>query len=475
MASIPGTGAAWTTTQGSGSPGACSVSRKCYSPQALVQGWVMPRLSALPNLQVFLRSAVIRTARSPVDGRLSSISIVQREPKADGPPEWSQRLSHELHDWFSTDESAAYRKRLVELFGKVFIEATELGDVLATSGLPFLQGVETPHETSPTSLSTCGQAATLTFFAELRGSHLPPPSPPSPPVPHGDAEGHPWTRNLTDAEFRHTWTWRRSWCNSDTHRSLVSVNVGDVTQQNLGNDLDSAYLLLPTDAVRAEAKAGWRGGVNTTALYMLEQRAYGWLRLMQSSAAALNHSWSGRVVLNRSTSGTRHGLSKFPYLRDTRRAVGVDGFRLLHAALRDTKGRTGVRFADSVALGEYNDDTHHLKNSSHGVDWICTYPKYIRGAGEGAKPYYIPMRALMVGGAPNLLVAGKTMAQSFHANSNTRTHPSEWSSGVAAGGIAALLVGRGWTNTSDALAHITDVRAFLNSSAVGQPLEWSHL
>jgi hypothetical protein len=45
------------------------------------------------------------------------------------------------------------------------------------------------------------------------------------------------------------------------------------------------------------------------------------------------------------------------------------------------------------------------------------------GAGEGGKPYFIPLRALMVASAPNLLAAGKLMSQSFHANSNTRLHP----------------------------------------------------
>ena len=34
--------------------------------------------------------------------------------------------------------------------------------------------------------------------------------------------------------------------------------------------------------------------------------------------------------------------------------------------------------------------------------------------------------------APNLVLAGKTMAQSFYANAITRLHPSEWSSGAAA-------------------------------------------
>ena len=46
------------------------------------------------------------------------------------------------------------------------------------------------------------------------------------------------------------------------------------------------------------------------------------------------------------------------------------------------------------------------------------YPDYV--AVHDTKPYYIPFRALTVGGAPNLLVAGKTMSQTFHASSATR-------------------------------------------------------
>ena len=80
-----------------------------------------------------------------------------------------------------------------------------------------------------------------------------------------------------------------------------------------------------------------------------------------------------------------------------------------------------------------------------------------------------------VGGAPNLMAAGKLMSESFHANSNTRLHPSEWTSGVAAGGSAALMLQRQWRDTATALEHIAEVRAFLNSSAVGQPLEWTNL
>jgi hypothetical protein len=194
---------------------------------------------------------------------------------------------------------------------------------------------------------------------------------------------------------------------------------------------------------------------------------------MKLSAESLNPaSWGGgRLALNRTTSGTLHGLSKMVYWRDTRRAVGVDGFKLLHTELRDNSPicPTGTPFNDSIALGDYNDDTHHVLAS------VCTYPAYMNGAGEGGKPYFIPFRALMVADAPNLLAAGKLMSQSFHANSNTRLHPSEWTSGVAAGGAAALMVRKQWKDTGRALANIGELRAFLNSSAVGQPLEWSNL
>jgi hypothetical protein len=69
-----------------------------------------------------------------------------------------------------------------------------------------------------------------------------------------------------------------------------------------------------------------------------------------------------------------HGLSKMVYWRDTRRAIGIDGYTLKHPPLhpKDPRNQTGVEFYDSIALGDYNDDTHHL----HGMPQ-CVYPAYI--------------------------------------------------------------------------------------------------
>jgi hypothetical protein len=97
MASIAGDGAAPTPTTGSGSPGACWVSRKCFLPNQLVDEWVTPRLASSPNLQVYLRTVIVGAERD-ADGRLASLTAVRRSAKP-GAAEWSARLSSELPDW----------------------------------------------------------------------------------------------------------------------------------------------------------------------------------------------------------------------------------------------------------------------------------------------------------------------------------------------------------------------------------------
>jgi hypothetical protein len=69
----------------------------------------------------------------------------------------------------------------------------------------------------------------------------------------------------------------------------------------------------------------------------------------------------------------------------------------------------------------------------------------------------------------NLLVAGKTMAQSFMANSATRLHPIEWSTGTAAGVAAALMARNNWTNIQ-AFKHISEVQTSVRRKT---PIDWT--
>ena len=114
-----------------------------------------------------------------------------------------------------------------------------------------------------------------------------------------------------------------------------------------------------TARVRARSPLGMvgrygAGGLDVDSLRMLEDRAYGYFHVMQQQAP--DSSWPDRIVLNYTTPGKRpppadlpecswgpkpggcchpgtvHGLSKMPYLRDTRRSFGLDGFRSVPAA-----------------------------------------------------------------------------------------------------------------------------------------------
>ena len=64
------------------------------------------------------------------------------------------------------------------------------------------------------------------------------------------------------------------------------------------------------------------------------------------------------------------------------------------------------------------------------------------------------------------------MATTFHANSATRLHPSEWSSGVAAGAAATLMVGNSWT-TAQVLDNVKTLQALVQAAPLKQPLEWT--
>jgi hypothetical protein len=69
----------------------------------------------------------------------------------------------------------------------------------------------------------------------------------------------------------------------------------------------------------------------------------------------------------------------------------------------------------------------------------------------------------------NFLVAGKTMAQSFLANSATRLHPIEWSSGTACGIAAADMARTGRTSA----ALLGDIERLQAKIKTATPIDWT--
>ncbi|MFM8282504.1 MAG: FAD-dependent oxidoreductase, partial [Planctomycetaceae bacterium] len=256
------------------------------------------------------------------------------------------------------------------------------------------------------------------------------------------------------------WTYRRI-------RGKGAPATGDVCLQNWGysqkhgeggNDYPHAYLFMSKAATAAQL-ADWRGGIDVAALAGAEDRAFAWHQWFRSHAP--DGIDPGRIALAPAVLGTAHGLAKLPYIRDTRRAIGLDGFVLRFADLSGPAARrTGTVFPDRIAIGAYPADIHPVST--------CSMPEYAVAAHD-TLPFSIPFRALTHRDLSNLLVAGKTMAQSFLANSATRLHPIEWSTGTACGIAAAEMAKTGRTSAA-LLADITALQALVKQKT---PIDWT--
>jgi FAD dependent oxidoreductase len=184
--------------------------------------------------------------------------------------------------------------------------------------------------------------------------------------------------------------------------------------------------------------------------------------------------------------GTAHGLSKYPYMREGRRIIGrpssgynrgftiteldisrrnyqdnfyrqnlsADSYRRLQATLSGLEGfsvlqgkaspdsvkrrKRSTIYPDSVGIGHYAIDFHPCMAESPPEKKGNREKEGERIAGEQAYPFQIPLRALIPQKIDNLIVAGKSIATSHIAAAAYRVHSFEWSSGAAAGVVAAV-------------------------------------
>lgn len=432
----------------------CSVSKDCYEPKALLANSILPALAGASNLRVLTNTVVKRVETESRNGRtfITKVTAIRRSAR----PEiawggYDKRLSLDMPDWYASTDSSRYTKEVLTLksvraSGPVVVDATELGDVLVLSGAPYLQGVEVGDGSATTANDTCGQAFVYPFvmqFGDVNGG-----ASLSAPVPD-----HPEFYGFGVYDWERIWKYRRVRGSGDRTRGQLSAQ-----NWNPGNDYPYRYLLTSKSAAAAEV-SDWKGGVDYVALEAAERHAYGWFRWL---AEREPNGEGARLSIAQTTFGTGHGLSKFPYVRDTRRSIGVGGFILRGADLRATAGGlTGTRFIDRVGVGLYPSDIHPMKS--------CAYPGYVYDSLE-TLPFYIPLRALTNRDIANLVVAGKTMAQSFVANSATRLQPIEFASGVGAGAAAATMVAEGIADTAQVVRRYAAVQTIAKRYA---PIDWT--
>lgn len=363
-------------------------------------------------------------------------------------------------------------RRLHTIAASMVIDATELGDLLPLSGAEHVVGAETVAQTGEPQAQPvepkrhCVQSFTYTFACERRPEgeqHVVAPpdryahdrdtQPFSLRIEVHGGEIYGETSGWLDYRLYDTmpgtkgglWTYRRL-----LDRSVFATGVAhDVTMFNWpGNDYRDCSLLDGSEVEVARA------------LQEAKRVSLGFLHWLQTEApATAARRGAPEICLRPDVMGSVDGLSKHPYIRESRRILALKMIVEQEVSAHHQPGRRAAHFADSVGVGWYPIDIHRS-----GPDDV--------GASCRTRPFQIPLGALIPVRLVNLLAGGKNLGSTHITNGCYRLHPVEWNVGEAAGAVAAFALERGvtpagvWQNR-DLLAGFQ--RRLL---AEGVPLAW---
>jgi hypothetical protein len=336
------------------------------------------------------------------------------------------------------------------LHAPYFIDATELGDLLPLTGTEFVTGAEAKSVTgelhAPEAADPANQQAFTICFAmdHVEGANNVINKPPGYDYWHNFVPKitPAWPGKLLDLTYcdpqtladrtlafdptgkdtgtqMNLWTYRRirdknNFKPGPFHNDITLVNwpqndylngnlVGVSTKEKAKHIADarqlslSLFYWLQTGAPRPDGDTGWPG-----------------LRLR------------GDVM------GTKDGLAKAPYIRESRRIKAVFTILEEHIGAQNRSlvagkdaARKAAEFYDTIGTGHYRIDLHP---GSRGTNYIDVE----------SLPFQIPLGALLPRRVENLLPACKNIGTTHITNGCYRLHPVEWSIGETAGMLIAF-------------------------------------
>ncbi len=327
----------------------------------------------------------------------------------------------------------------------LFIDATEIGDVLEAAGVEHVFGAEAQSETQePHALAVADPFDQQALTWCLAADYLP-------------GEDHTIER---PADYHRLKTlqlecWpgpQFSWTLSDFVTHLPRERplfVGDTDEASL-YDLWHARRIAWRKHFRAGAYASditlanwpqmdyWEKPVvgvapadAASALHEARQFSLAFFYWMQTDAPRHDggHGYRG-LRLRGDVLGTTDGLAKQAYYREGRRIRAEFTVLEQHIGVNARPGRQAAEdFFDSVGIGAYRIDLHPSTRGRNTVD-IDSYP------------LQIPLGALLPVRVDNLLPACKNIGTTRVTNGAYREHATEWSIGEACGLLAAFALSR---------------------------------
>ncbi len=311
----------------------------------------------------------------------------------------------------------------VTLRADLFLDATDLGDLLPLTHTPFVTGAESRFDTGePHAPEKANPNEVQSFTACFAVEYCPGESHVI-PEPEGyetlrDAQPYSLSLDIDTGQEKHFkmfaegengelpfWTYRRL-----LDAELVGV-PNDVALINwASNDYSGLSLLEDYERAWAEAKR-----LSLGFLYWLQTET------PRGEGDGKNKCGFPELKLRPNVMGTSDGLAKAPYVRESRRIVGLE--RVLEQHL------TGAHdWHIPVAIGWYPLDLHPCVGNPKSSMYHPT------------RPFTLPLGALIPQTRTNLLAACKNVSTTHLSNGACRVHHVEWALGEAAGVVAALCV-----------------------------------
>jgi hypothetical protein len=322
---------------------------------------------------------------------------------------------------------------LCHLHAALFLDATDLGDLLPLAGVEYVCGAEARADTGEADAPDDARPGEVQGFTFCFAVEHRPGENHAIPRPEGYEElrdQQPFTLTLHTREgqprpFRVFGTGPTGLPPFWTYRRLV----------------DGA-LLDPTGATRDVAMINWNSNdyheasivdvppsAREQALDAARRLSLAFLHWLQTECQRDDDSGAGYPGLRLlpEIMGTADGLSKAPYIRESRRIVALKRVVAEEILAAGRPGARAARFDDSVGVGWYFMDLHPAVGNP-------------RSLFEPTLPFQIPLGALIPQRVANLLAACKNIGTTHLSNGSYRLHPVEWNIGEAAGLLAAVCV-----------------------------------
>lgn len=510
-------------------PGDCWVSESCFLPKDghLILMRMLEDAANKHNGTIkWFPSTVIKDiniGKNPRGGtgeQILSMIAIQHQSADGQPPLNTYPLSQTIEDAYRYEDSSRFDKIIIRFIPDknnkkepadwYVIEATETGEIIGLTGIPHRLGIDPRSYLEPSSSSVagnpyCTQGFTYTFAMETMKESQ------THKMPSFYSQYAPYYSYELErlADFDLVYTYRRIWNQKKGNPkkfggiSFTVPTPGDISMQNWtwgndyrpGNPQDNLIYTRQQLQETGQLKSGeWMGGLRTESLRKGEENALGYFYwLMKGTTDSQLGEGVKKINTNHrfllgleSPMGTKHGLSKYPYIREARRIIGrkssahkngfliteidisrrnyqdefykktlsPDTYRRLHATIRRWEGfgilneridptdvirrKRSTIYPDSVGIGHYAIDFHPCMTEFPAEKPNNTERKGERQGAEQAYPFQVPLRAMIPQKLDNLLVTGKSIAVSHIAAAAYRVHSFEWSSGAAAGTVAAF-------------------------------------